>query len=459
MKVEFFEKHLNVKTSITGVNFSEVSTDTRSIKKGALFIALKGPSFNANEFALKALELGASACVVDDKSMADEAKNIYLVEDTKVFLKEFSKAWVESLNPVVIGVTGSNGKTTTKVFIAQVLNDFFPLHFSPKSFNNDIGVPLTQLGLKEEDEILICEIGTNAPGEIEDLTKQAPADISMVTTVGPSHLDKLKNLEGVANEKKQIYIHSKKKTAIFNLDNEFTKKMYEKLKGEFKRSITVSCSDESADVYVNVLKESVTGLKLKGRVLNFDFELKTPVFGAYNVYNIMFALASGLSLEVEASQLVEKLKTLKTPWGRSQILKDSADRTFVFDGYNSNLQSMTSLLSSLKCEDPKKLHIVLGDMLELGEESESHHFELGKIAGTLNPKSVTFLGSFGDSFFKGLELSKFKENSIISSTYDKSLALKLQSMLDEGDVVVLKASRGTRIEQFLTDLGVKFDPL
>ena len=454
MKVSFFEDHLGVKTSIAEVDFSEISIDTRSLRPSALFIALKGSNFDGNKFVDEAFKKGSLCCVVDDPALEKKEQNIFYTKNTKVFLKKIAKAWVEHLDPYVIGVTGSNGKTTTKFFTAQVLSDFFPLHYSPKSFNNDIGLPLTQLGLKKEHKLLICEMGTNSPGEIEALTKQAPADLSMVTTVGSSHLDKLINLEGVFNEKKDIYVYSKHKSAIFNLDNSYTKKMYDLYNKNFDLSLRISSTDKTSDVYVQVLKESLTGLHLRGHLMGEKFEVQAPVFGAYNVYNIMFALASGLILKIAPKDLVKTVKKLRTPWGRSQILKDKSKRTYVFDGYNSNLQSMTSLLESLKSEPSENLHLILGEMLELGEQSHQHHKELGKLAGGLNPKSITFLGDYGESFLQGLEEINFKKNITISNTYNKQLALKVKSMLDEKDVVVLKASRGTEIEQFLVDLEV-----
>ena len=460
MKISFFKDYFDVKVSSNdSKDFSEVSTDTRTLKKDALFVALSGPNFNGNDYIDEAIKKGALFCVTDDQSLEDKEKNIYYVKDSKDFLKSFAKSWVEHLDPYVIGITGSNGKTTTKYFTAQMLSKFLPLHYSPKSFNNDIGLPLTQLGVKEEHKVLICEIGTSGPGEIEDLTKQGPANLSMVTTVGPSHLDKLKDLEGVFNEKKQIYIHSKKESAIFNIDNSFTKKMSDQYAGDFKNTLIISTKDKNADVFIEVLDESLKGLKLKGHVNKVSFEMQAPIFGSYNVYNIMFALASGLILKIKPELLIEAIIDIKTPWGRSQILKDQTNRTYVFDGYNSNLQSMTSLLESLKNEPRDDLHLILGEMLELGEQASKHHKELGLLAGGLNPKSITFLGAFGDDFSEGLKESGFENKSIISSAYNKELALKVKSVLDEKDTVVLKASRGTKIEQFLIDLGVEVDPL
>jgi UDP-N-acetylmuramoyl-tripeptide--D-alanyl-D-alanine ligase len=466
MNVNFLENFLSVKIKTDLKKFSEISTDTRTIKKGALFIGLNGPNFKGGKYTEEALRKGALACIVEktsfdeSKRVSDENKNIFYVDSALLFLKKFAKAWIKHLDPYVISITGSNGKTTTKFFTAQMLAHFVSLHYSPKSFNNEIGVPLTQLGLEKENKVLICELGTSAPGEIESLSRQTDANLSVVTTVGPAHLDKLKNLEGVFNEKKQIYNFSKKESAVFNLDNSHTYKMYEEFKKTFKKVWTVSAKNPKADVFVDLKEESFKGLKLDVSLNQKKFNVSVPVFGAYNVYNIMFALAAGLDLKISEEELIEALKKLKTPWGRSQILKDnSSKRTYIFDGYNSNLQSMTSLLESLKTVDSSSLHVIVGEMLELGASSKEQHKKLGQCVGALNPKSVVFLGASGVSFNEGLELEKYKKKSIISDTYNKKLALDVKSMLHDQDVVVLKASRGTQIERFLVDLGVEVERL
>ncbi len=464
MNIKFLEKFLNVKIKTDLEEFSEISTDTRTLKKDALFIGLNGPNFKGGEYTDEAFKKGALTCIVEktshERSKSTYDENIFYVDNVLLFLQKFSKVWVKHCDPYVIAVTGSNGKTTTKFFTAQMLANFMSIHYSPKSFNNEIGVPLTQLGLKERNKVLICELGTNAPGEIEALSKLTDANLSIVTTVGPSHLDKLKNLEGVFNEKKQIYSFSKKESAVFNLDNPHTYKMFEEYKKCFKKVWTVSRTNPKADVYIDLKEESLRGLKLDVSLNQKKFSVHAPVFGSYNVYNIMFALASGLDLKISEEDLVSALKKLQTPWGRSQILKDnSSKRTYIFDGYNSNLQSMTSLLESLKAVDSSSLHIILGEMLELGESSKEQHKKLGQYVGALNPKSVVFLGASGVSFSEGLELENYKKTSMISDTYNKKLALDVKSMLHDQDVVVLKASRGTQIERFLVDLGVEVELL
>lgn len=460
MKVDFLQKFLKQEILTSTKNFSEVSTDTRTLKKDALFIAIRGENFNGNDFLEQAFEKGALSCITTDKNKEDLKKGIYYVKDEFVFLNEFGRAWCDHIKPEVIGITGSNGKTTTKFFVSQMLKPFKKLCYSPKSFNNHIGVPFTQLMLKEDDEVLVNEIGTSAPGEIKALTLQAKPHVSMVTTVGASHLEAFKTVENVAIEKEEIYKNSQPGKAIFNLDNPYTLAMYKDLKDNFKKAVTVSTKSKDADVFVQVKKSTIRGLELEGTINKKEFKVNLPVFGVYNVYNYMFAVATGLMLDIPEQDLLGQTENLQSPWGRSQILKQKDQGvTYIFDGYNSNLDSMTSLIDSLKSQDTNKMHLVFGEMLELGEETQKHHYELGKLAGALKPKSVIFVGGSYESFSQGLKKVKFEKNIVISDTYDKTLALKLRSVLDNGDTVVLKASRGTKIESVLKDMDVDFEAL
>lgn len=460
MTVDFLKKILKQDFSRPIDSFSEVSTDTRTLKKNALFMAIKGENFDGNAFIDQALDKGALCCITTDRTKEDNEKGVFYVEDEFNFLNELGKAWRNHINPEVIGVTGSNGKTTTKFFIAQMISPFKRLCYSPKSFNNHIGVPFTQLMLKEGDEVLVNEIGTSAPGEIKALTSQAVPNLSMVTTVGASHLEAFKTVDNVAVEKVEIYKNSKPQRAIFNLDNPYTYKMYESFKDHFSEVITVSTKAKEADVFVSVKESDLTGLKLEVVIDKEKLTSTLPVFGVYNVYNYMFALATGLMLKIPKEDLINQTANLKSPWGRSQIIKqEDQDVTYVFDGYNSNLDSMMSLIQSLKSQDPEKMHLVFGEMLELGEETNKHHYELGKIAGALDPKSISFVGPSCDYFEEGLAEVNFKKTSVISNTYNKTLASKLKGVLSKGDTVVLKASRGTKIESVLNDLGVGLDAI
>jgi UDP-N-acetylmuramoyl-tripeptide--D-alanyl-D-alanine ligase len=457
MRVDFFENHFDSKLNIDLKNFSEVSTDTRTLKKGALFVALKGENFDGHKFVESAFERGAAAALISDETLSGYGPSV-VVNDVLKSFQDLGKAWQDHVNPRVIGITGSNGKTTAKFFTAQVLKRFFKVSFSPKSYNNEIGVPFTQLMLKEDDQVLVSEIGTNAKGEIENLTKMVEPQIAVVTTVGPAHIEHFRTIDNIAIEKKEIYKSKKLEIGIFNIDNPWTKKMHEEFKG---KKITFSVTDSTADVCLKADQVDLDALQIKGKVFGLDVQKDLKLFGDFNVYNIMTALCFGKALGVETEELIKSLDKIETPWGRSQVLKFGENNKCLFDGYNSNLQSMEALLkgvSSLKASG-KNLHFVLGEMLELGEEGSAMHKILGSMVGEIKPSSVSFIGPSFEHFLEGLKVSGFSKKSVISKAYEESLANEIQSVLHPNDLVVVKGSRGMKLERVVRALGAELPEL
>lgn len=459
MDIKFFEDHFKVSVPSKLESFSEVSTDTRTLKKGALFVPLKGENFNGDLFVEKALDLGAEVSLVSDKQLYKslqkkyENKVVYVEDGLKTF-QVLAKAWQEKVAPRVVAITGSNGKTTSKFFTSQILGSFFKVCYSPKSFNNEVGVPITQALLKKGDEVLVAEVGTNAKGEISKLTKLIAPEICVVTTVGASHLEGFGTVDNVALEKADIYKSQKIKIGIFNLDNEWTKNMAKDFKG---KRITFSSLDADADVFLESKQIGVDELKLKGRLSGCSVETSCKIFGEHNVYNIMTALAVGLALEVSPQKLIDKVSCIETPWGRSQVLETPYGAKLLFDGYNSNMQSMTALFKGVEplIESGQKLHFILGEMLELGESTALMHKELGRQVGALNPESILFIGPSFKQFKEGVKSSGFKKSLVISVSYDESLAIDIRNVLDTKSTVVVKGSRGMKLERFFEGFGLK----
>jgi len=451
MKTKFVEDFFKVNLKLEKEVFSEVSTDTRTLLPGALFVALSGENFDGHKFVRQAFEKGAAAALISDPSLDQEG--CILVDDVLTAFSNLSKAWQGEVAPHVIGITGSNGKTTAKFFTAQLLENFFKVCFSPKSFNNEVGVPFTQAMLKKEDQILVAEIGTNNKGEIEQLTKQVEPELCVVTTVGPSHLEGFGTVENVAIEKQEIYKSAKIKTGVFNLDNKFTKQMSESFTGA---KITFSTKDKTADVCLSGEQVGLTKLIVKGHVKGHRVDTSCAVFGEHHVNNIMVAICSALYLQISPERIIEELNVFSTPWGRSQVMKREGGGSVLFDAYNSNLQSMEALIANLKPFQARgeRFQLILGEMLELGDNTKDMHKSLGQKIAELNPAFVTFVGPSKGSFEEGLGPWKSKENSIITDTYDESLAIKVQTVLDPSLTVVLKGSRGARLERFFDVLAV-----
>jgi len=263
----------------------------------------------------------------------------------------------------------------------------------------------------------------------------------------------VKSRSNVALEKQEIYKSKKLKAGVFNLDNAFTKKMCEGFKGS---KITFSTKDQNADVCLSGKQEGLTKLIVKGHVKGAAVDTSCAVFGEHHVNNIMVAVCSALYLKVSPEQIIEELNIFSTPWGRSQVMKREGGGSVLFDAYNSNLQSMEALIASLKPfqERGERFHLILGEMLELGDNTKEMHRSLGQKVAELNPCFVTFVGTSKSSFEEGLGGWKKDNNSIITSTYDDSLAIKVQTVLDPNITVVLKGSRGARLERFFDILAV-----
>ncbi|MCZ0932341.1 MAG: UDP-N-acetylmuramoyl-tripeptide--D-alanyl-D-alanine ligase, partial [Oligoflexia bacterium] len=246
--------------------FSGVSLDSRKEVKGTVFFAIKGKNFDGHDFLLQALDKGAKAFVVSDEKRAQSVlKNkevtVALVPDTVKALQNLAQSWLKALDIKVLAVTGSNGKSAVCSFTQTLLSDF-SVFASPKSYNNFIGVPLSLLNVTQKSSFLVQEIGTNAPGEIAFLTRLCQPSVSLVTMVAPSHLEGLKTLESVAQEKRDIYLSSPKAVWIFNKDNPYTKKMWKEL-GK-PNSIYFSTQDQKAHVRLSFLKESAQKSMITG---------------------------------------------------------------------------------------------------------------------------------------------------------------------------------------------------
>ncbi len=450
MKVKFFENFFGISFNLVIKEFSQISTDTRSLKKGALFVALKGKNFDGNKFVREAFSKGAVAALTSDKSIKEK---VVVVKDSLKSFQKLSKAWQDEVAPLVIGITGSNGKTTSKFFTVQILESFFKICYSPKSFNNKLGVPIAQSLLKEGDHILIAEIGTSAKGEILELTDLIKPHIGVVTTVGPSHLKGFGTVDKVALEKSDIYKSNRMKKGIFNLDTKWTKKMFENFNGE---RISFSTLDSNADIYLKAHQKDIDELNLSGKIFDEEVEFKCNIFGKHNVYNLMTALAIGVALGIKVKKLIQKIPNIKTPWGRSQVLKNSYGGKVLFDGYNSNPQSMEALFDGAIdiIKSGTSVHFILGEMLELGKATHQMHKELGKRVGELKPSSISFIGASFKQFEEGLKNSNFNNNLIISSTYSDSLAIAIQTMLDPRQTIIVKGSRGMKLERFFNILGL-----
>ena len=435
-------------------DFTGFGTDSRSDLTGKIFFALKGEAFDAHQFLNQAVEKGAGVLVVHEmNSQVSELKNkvsILLVQDTLKALQNYAKFFRQKMNKKIIGITGSNGKTTSKEFSAQTLSSVLNVHYSQGSFNNHWGVPMTLLGIRPENDLAIVEMGMNHAGELTELCQIADPDIVVCSTVGPAHIEHFGTVEKIADAKEEIYLASRADAiCIFNLDNPYTLKMYERAQKQNRTIITFS-TQQKANVQFQLKQATLSELHFHGEIAGVAGEIRVSVFGVQNLVNLMLAAAVSLAAGLSPQQIWQGLKNCKTIWGRNQLVHLKSGAQLIFDGYNANPDSMRALIEnmSLLQTSGKKIG-VFAEMLEMGEQSAQLHFELGQRVGRGGFDSVWFYGAHAADFVAGAESVNFKNKLVVSNTYEEYLALSLHSVLQPNDIVLVKGSRGMKLERFV----------
>lgn len=409
-----------------------VSTDTRSIEKGHIFFALKGSNFNGNEFAQKALFDGASYAVIDEIQHS-KGKQFILVENVLETLQELAKFHRNYLDLPIIALTGSNGKTTTKELINSVLSQSYNTHATQGNFNNHIGVPLTLLQMDQSTEIGIVEMGANHIGEIADLCRIVHPNFGYITNFGKAHLEGFGSEEGVIQGKSELYNHLKNKggTIIVNADDS---KQVKQL-GNYKNVITFSQNKNSKYQVELISEQPILTVKFQ------NTEIKTNLIGRYNFTNIAAAIAIGQHLGVEVNALKKGIELYHPNNNRSQILNQNSN-TIILDAYNANPTSMVAALENFKLMDGQNKVVILGDMFELGNQSDSEHQAIIELALSFNFQKTIFVGSH---FYK--HISKYSKVYFFENTEDLKAMLQNES-IDDSNVLV-KGSRGMALENIL----------
>lgn len=412
----------------TFLESSGVSTDTRTVKEGNLWFALKGPNFNANSFAQKALEAGALAVVVDD---ADYAVNdLYiLVEDGLTALQQLANHHRRQFDIPVLGITGSNGKTTTKELVRDVLAQKFNVLATLGNLNNHIGVPLTLLRLTEKTEFAIIEMGANHQGEIADLCRIAEPEFGLITNIGKAHLEGFGGIEGVFKGKTELYdfIASRQGKLFVNSRNA---QLVAKAKGSVEE--VYSYPDES-DYFAATLISNESSVSLKA----FSREINTHLSGVYNFENICAALCIGKYFGVSEEKALQAVADYMPENNRSQVIKKESN-TIYLDAYNANPTSMSLSLQNFGAIKGAKVAI-LGDMFELGEAGPEEHATIGQLTKDLNLDEVIFCG----------KLMSFAHQANSDSLYfeeKKALEEYLTKNKKSETAYLVKGSRGMSLE-------------
>lgn len=413
----------------------KICTDTRLISENCIFFALKGENFDGNTFAEKALEMGAAYVVVDNSAF-NKGERYFLVDDVLSALQELAKHHRQQLNIPVIGLTGSNGKTTTKELINAVLSQKFKTYATKGNLNNHIGVPLTILSISNEVEIAIVEMGANHQKEIEQLCEIAQPGLGLITNVGMAHLEGFGGFEGVKKGKAEIYAYLKNHngTAFINRDNAHLVEMSEKHNLDNKVYYGLDASN-----YVSgYLKEHNTFLEIEWAHDNHTYHASTHLTGKYNFENVLAAICIGTYFKLTPQEINQGLENYNPVNNRSQVTKTERN-TVICDYYNANPSSMTAALANIKTLDASKKLIILGDMFELGPESAIQHKNIIETALQSNAEQVIFIGS---NFYA---LKDTYNALFFSNTAEAADYLNKNHFKDF--LVLLKGSRGMALEQ------------
>lgn len=441
---------------LLAVEVFSVQTDSRSNVKDSLFVALQGENFDGHQFVASVVAQGAKVVLVhrwlpEYESLQERCIFVQVV-DTLKGLQDLALFWRKRWGFRVAGITGSNGKTSTKEFTNALLSSQFRCHASPGSFNNHWGVPLSILQAAPDTQILILEMGMNHSGEITKLCQIAEPDIVVVTMVGQSHIGELGSQEAVAKAKEEIYLASPRAVQIYNLDNEWTIQMHEKALTRIPappKILTYSSFRDGVDVKLRMVKMMLSESQVEGTIQGVPIKATVPVIGRHNTVNLMAATTLALAFGMSVDQIAKALPRCQSAaWGRNQWLKLEKGTKIFFDAYNANPESMNALLKNVyEFEFEGRRYFVLGEMLELGTLSASAHENLGKKVAEINPDGVWFIGPSAKDFERGLVAAGFKNKLMISTSYEDSLALQMGSMLEPGDLVAVKGSRGMKLER------------
>jgi len=413
---------------------SGISTDTRKITSNCLFFALKGDNFDGNKYALQAIEKGAKLAVIDNPHLAGDER-FFLVKNVLLTLQGLAQYHRSKLKIPIIGITGSNGKTTTKELMGRVLEKKYKTFYTRGNLNNHIGVPLSILSINEETEIAIIEMGANHPGEIADLCKIAKPDFGIITNIGKAHLEGFGDFQGVVKTKNELYESLKlnQGKVFVNADDPLLMELSKKLIRYTYGTNTTS------GIQGSVLEKDLF-LTLQLILKSGEKNVKTQLIGDYNLPNILAAARVGQYFDVDDELICRALEGFTPENMRSQYLKTNKN-SLILDAYNANPTSMSLAIENFAGLNSNNKMVILGDMLELGKDSPGEHKKIIELLQKLN---------FGKVILVGKKFSLADTEDLFSHFIhvDKAIAhLSKEDICDH--MILIKGSRGIQLEKLV----------
>ena len=415
---------------------THICTDTRQIKEGAIFFALKGESFNANKFAEQALQNGCSFAVIDEKEY-DKGDAYILVDNVLQTLQQLAHFHREKRKIPFIGITGTNGKTTTKELINAVLSQKYKTIATKGNLNNHIGVPLTLLSITNETEIAIVEMGANHPGEIKFLSDIVNPDFGLITNIGKAHLEGFGNIQGVINTKKELFdfIRQKNGKLFVNSDNPLLVDISDGIE-----KVTYGSNQNAVCLGGIIKSDPFLQLKWFSGKMDKWFHIQTKLFGSYNFENVMAAICVGEFFEVDSEQIIHAISSYTPSNHRSQFIESSKNKILI-DAYNANPTSMDTCIRNFMQSGFSNKIAVIGDMLELGEDSRNEHVKIIELLKSSGFEKIILVGSVFYDIPKPADYTCFRN---VEET-----AMYIKKMNFSGYHILLKGSHGIHLEKLI----------
>jgi UDP-N-acetylmuramoyl-tripeptide--D-alanyl-D-alanine ligase len=442
--------------------FHGISTDSRHIAQGSLFIPLVGERYDGHDFLQAAVERGATGLLIQKDSekkhlFRDEAITIIVVEDTLKALGDIAHYWRKKFKASVIAITGSSGKTTTKEMIAEIAGLTKNMMKAQGNFNNLVGVPLTLLNIRNQHEAVILEMGTNRRGEIERLTRIADPDIGLITNIGPAHLDGLKSLDIVREEKCDLFRNmATSGIAIINMDDEAIGRSTTIWHG---KSVTFGLNPNADVSAEKIRKRGRHGVSFILRIIGIREEIHLSATGEHNIVNALAAAATSWAMEIAHPIICQGLTAFKPVSGRMEIIPLKNGAFIINDTYNANPASVREALKTLR--DLRGNHhsaVILGDMLELGDSASQMHEDMGSLMADIGVDAIFLKGRFSQATASGALKRNMPEDRIFFFETPNEIVPCLKSSSKEGDWILVKGSRMMKMEDIVRTLIEVFGP-
>jgi UDP-N-acetylmuramoyl-tripeptide--D-alanyl-D-alanine ligase len=411
-----------------------ICTDTRKITRGCLFFALKGGNYNGNKFAAEALEKGAAYAIIDEE-IYNKGPGFFLVPDVLNCLQQLSLYHRRKLNIPFIAITGSNGKTTTKELINAVLSMSYMTCSTTGNLNNHIGVPLTLLSVNDTHQMAVIEMGANHKNEIEFLCSLAEPDYGIITNIGKAHLEGFGGMEGVIKGKGELYSYLKSngQTIIINPDQP----LLVNLLADYSKRLTYGSKEEYDICGQLISSNNFLKVEWKSKSSEKVFEVKTNLTGEYNLNNILASICVGVHFKIPDEKIVQAIESYFPDNQRSQILNKGTN-TIILDAYNANPTSMEAALKNINENYSGNKMLIIGGMLELGNESMKEHEAISAIIQKMKFSEILLVGENFKEFASKLKAHYF-ENSMEAKNW-------IQKKNFENTTVLIKGSRGLKME-------------